>query len=83
MEPAWNSLVTSIVECTTIDEVLAKHGDFLNCCLCLHDCLHDCLLSSPQLPATVKKLLSVCAEFAAYMQNLTDCAEDFIEDFKR
>ena len=83
MEPAWNSLVTSIVECTTIDEVLAKHRDFLNCCLCLHDCLHDCLLSSPQLPATVKKLLSVCAEFAAYMQNLTDCAEDFIEDFKR
>ena len=79
MEPAWNSLVTSIVECTTINEVLAKHRDFLNCCLCLH----DCLLSSPQLPATVKKLLSVCAEFAAYMQNLTDCAEDFIEDFKR
>jgi len=77
VEPAWNSLVTSIAECTTIDEVLAKHGDFLNCCL------HDCLLSSPQLLATVKKLLSVCAEFAAYMQNLTDCAEDFIEDVKR
>jgi len=77
VEPAWNSLVTSIAECFTIDEVLAKHGDFLNCCL------HDCLLSSPQLLATVKKLLSVCAEFAAYMQNLTDCAEDFIEDVKR
>jgi len=77
VEPAWNSLVTSIAECITIDEVLAKHGDFLNCCL------HDCLLSSPQLLATVKKLLSVCAEFAAYMQNLTDCAEDFIEDVKR
>jgi len=77
VEPAWNSLVTSITECITIDEVLAKHGDFLNCCL------HDCLLSSPQLLATVKKLLSVCAEFAAYMQNLTDCAEDFIEDVKR
>ena len=26
-----------------VDEVLAKHGDFLN------SCLHDCLLSSPQV----------------------------------
>jgi hypothetical protein len=47
-----------IAECTTIDEVLAKHWDCLSCCL------HDCLLSSPQLFVTVKKLLSVCAEFA-------------------
>jgi len=77
VEPAWNSLVTSISECTTIDEVLAKHGDFLNCCL------HDCLLSSPQLLATVKKLLSVCAEFAAYMQNLTERAGDFVDDVQR
>ena len=47
-----------IAECTFIDEVLAKHRDCLNCCL------DDGLLSSPQLFVTVKKLLSVCAEFA-------------------
>jgi len=77
VEPAWNILVQSIAECTTIDEVLTKHGDFLN------SCLHDCLLSSQQLLATVKKLLSVCAEFSTYMQNLTDNSDDFVEDVKR
>ena len=41
---------------------MAKHSDFLN------SCLHDCLLSSPQLLATVKKLLNVCSDFALYMQ---------------
>ena len=56
--------LSSIAECTIIDEVLAKHGGFLNCCL------HNCLPSSPQLLAMVKKLLSVCAEFAAYMNTL-------------
>jgi gamma-tubulin complex component 2 len=67
VEPAWNSLVTSIAKCITIDEeVLAKHGDFLDCCL------HDYLLSRQHLLATVKKL-----------QNLTDCAEDFIEDMNK
>jgi len=65
----WNTLVTSIAECISIDEVLAKHGDFLNC-----------LLFIPQLLATVKRLLSVCAQFAAYMKNLT---EDFIENVER
>ena len=47
---------------------------------------HNCLLSTPARPPAAghdDKLLSVCAEFAAYMQNLTDCAEDFIEDIKR
>ena len=39
VEPAWSSLVTGISDCLTIDEVLIKHGDFLN------SCLHDCLLS--------------------------------------
>ena len=78
VEPAWNSLVTSITNCITIDEVLTKHGDFLNCCL------HDCLLSSPQLLATVKKLLCVCADFAQYMQNLQfSDAVEFTEDVKR
>ena len=58
MEPAWDSLVSSIAECITIDEVLAKHKESLNCCL------YDCLFSSPQLFVTEKKLLSVCVEFA-------------------
>lgn len=75
VEPAWHTLVTEISTCSTVDEVLlllyftdfllqvlAKHSDFLNCCL------HDCLLSSPALLATVKKLLGVCSDFATYMQ---------------
>merc|ERR550534_1082227 len=66
VEPAWHTLAEDIASCSTVDEVLAKHGDFLN------SCLHDCLLSSPQLLATVKKLLSVCSDFALYMQNLGD-----------
>ena len=77
VEPAWSSLVSGVADCSTIDEVLARHGDFLN------SCLHDCLLSSPQLLATVKKLLCVCSDFAHYMQNLTDTVEDFVEDIKR
>ena len=47
---------------------------------------HNCLLSTPARPPAAghdDKLLSVCAEFAAYIQNLTDCAEDFIEEIKR
>ena len=33
-----------------VDEVLAKHGDFLN------SCLHDCLLSSPQVQIVLVKI---------------------------
>ena len=77
VEPAWHTLVTDISACSTVDEVLAKHGDFLNCCL------HDCLLSSPQLLKTVKKLLSVCSDFALYMQNLVECGDSFTEDIAR
>lgn len=77
VEPAWHTLAEDIASCSTVDEVLAKHGDFLN------SCLHDCLLSSPQLLATVKKLLSVCSDFALYMQNLGDCGDSFTEDIAR
>ena len=54
--------VSKLIVIEQVDEVLAKHSDFLN------SCLHDCLLSSPQLLATVKKLLNVCSDFALYMQ---------------
>jgi hypothetical protein len=47
VEPAWHSLLSSLSSCTTVDDVLAKHGDFLN------NCLHDCLLSSPQVSALI------------------------------
>ena len=77
VEPAWHTLAEEIATCSTVDEVLTKHGDFLN------SCLHDCLLSSPQLLATVKKLLNVCADFALYMQNLGDCGDSFTEDIAR
>ena len=43
VEPAWHSLVVSLATCTTVDDVLQKHNDFLD------NCLHDCLLSSPQV----------------------------------
>ena len=43
IEPAWHSLVVSLSSCTTVDDVLEKHNDFLD------NCLHDCLLSSPQV----------------------------------
>merc|ERR1719318_401003 len=77
VEPAWHTLAAEIASCNTVDEVLAKHSDFLN------SCLHDCLLSSPQLLATVKKLLNVCSDFALYMQNLVDCGDSFTEDIAR
>merc|ERR1711874_786368 len=78
IEPAWASLVSDITQCTSIDDVLTKHNDFLNCCL------HDCLLSSPQLLATVKKLLGVCSEFSDYMQSLGETSpQDFNEDIAR
>jgi len=78
VEPAWAGLVSEISACSTVDEVLSKHSDFLN------SCLHDCLLSSPQLLATVKKLLGVCTTFADYMQNLaSEQSEDFLEDMDR
>ena len=41
------------------------------------------IIFSPQLLATVKKLLCVCSDFAHYMDNLTDTVEDFVEDIKR
>ena len=41
------------------------------------------MIFSPQLLATVKKLLCVCSDFAHYMDNLTDTVEDFVEDIKR
>ncbi|XP_023342310.1 gamma-tubulin complex component 2 [Eurytemora carolleeae] len=78
VEPAWHSLVVSLAACTTVDDVLQKHNDFLD------NCLHDCLLSSPQLLGTVKKLLGICAEFSEYMQNLRLSSTDqFNEDISR
>jgi gamma-tubulin complex component 2 len=78
IEPAWSELVTAIKTCSTIDDVLTKHSDFLN------TCLHDCLLSSPQLLTTVKKLLGVCSEFSDYMQSLGETSpQDFNEDVAR
>ena len=43
VEPAWSSLVHGLASCSTVDDVLIKHNDFLD------NCLHDCLLSSPQV----------------------------------
>jgi len=78
VEPAWTDLVSGIKQCQTVDDVLTKHGDFLN------SCLHDCLLSSPQLLATVKKLLGVCSDFSEYMQSLGEASgQDFNEDVAR
>lgn len=78
VEPAWAELVAGIRTCATVDDVLVRHGDFLN------SCLHDCLLSSPQLLSTVKKLLRLCAEFCDYMQNLGQASSaEFNEDIAR
>jgi len=78
IEPAWDSLVASLSLCTTVDDVLIKHNDFLD------NCLHDCLLSSPQLLTTVKKLLGICSEFSEYMQNLRfSSTDDFNQDIAR
>ena len=78
VEPAWSSLVHGLASCSTVDDVLTKHNDFLD------NCLHDCLLSSPQLLATVKKLLGLCSEFSEYMLNLRfSNTDDFDNDIQR
>ena len=43
VEPAWHVLVANLQNCSTVDDVINKHNDFLD------NCLHDCLLSSPQV----------------------------------
>ncbi len=78
VEPAWHTLTTEKAGCSMVYEALAKHGDFLNCCL------HDCLLSSPQLLTTVKKLFGVCSDFAVYMQSRGgSCGDSFTDDITR
>merc|ERR1719318_416088 len=78
VEPAWDALVSQILGCATVDQVLVAHSSFLN------SCLQDCLLSSPQLLTTVKKLLGVCTGFADYMQSVAhQQSSQFLEDMDR
>ncbi len=65
LEPNWEGMIAKIRSgrVSNVDQVLEIHSDFLT------TCLNDCMLASPQLLATVKKLLGVCVDFADFLRD--------------
>ncbi|KAJ2950612.1 hypothetical protein O0L34_g8866 [Tuta absoluta] len=62
IEPSWCQLIHSLDKVNNVDEVLERHNDFLEACLC------DCMLTSPQLLKAVTALCLVCVQFCTFIQ---------------
>lgn len=62
LEPNWMELERVLRKASTIDDVLARHNDFLD------KCLRDCLLSSRDILENVSRLMTICTTFTGHMQ---------------
>lgn len=65
IEPNWHDFQQNMAKVSNVDDVLAFHGDFLDCCL------NDCMLTSTELLRIVHKLLVVCVTFSNYVQRVS------------
>ncbi|GFN75493.1 gamma-tubulin complex component [Plakobranchus ocellatus] len=74
IEPNWHDFQQNMAKVSNVDEVLAFHGDFLDCCL------KDCMLTSTELLRIVHKLLVVCVTFSNYVQVLAEHVDRILED---
>ena len=62
LEPNWMELEHKLRTAATIDDVLARHNDFLD------KCLRDCLLSSRDILENMSRLMTICTTFTTHMQ---------------
>lgn len=62
LEPNWIELEHKLRTASTIDDVLARHNDFLD------KCLRDCLLSSRDILENTSRLMTICTTFTGHMQ---------------
>ena len=62
LEPNWIELEHKLRTASTIDDVLARHNDFLD------KCLRDCLLSSRDILENMSRLMTICTTFTGHMQ---------------
>ena len=62
LEPNWIELEHKLHTASTIDDVLARHNDFLD------KCLRDCLLSSRDILENMSRLMTICTSFTGHMQ---------------
>ena len=62
LEPNWIELEHKLRTASTIDDVLARHNDFLD------KCLRDCLLSSRDILENMSRLMTICTTFTSHMQ---------------
>ena len=62
LEPNWIELERDLRKASTIDDVLARHNDFLD------KCLRDCLLSSRDILENISRLMTICTTFTGHMQ---------------
>ena len=62
LEPNWIELEQKLRTASTIDDVLARHNDFLD------KCLRDCLLSSRDILENMSRLMTICTTFTGHMQ---------------
>ncbi|GFR76401.1 gamma-tubulin complex component [Elysia marginata] len=74
IEPNWHDFQQNMAKVSNVDDVLAFHGDFLDCCL------KDCMLTSTELLRIVHKLLVVCVTFSNYVQVLAEHVDHILRD---
>jgi gamma-tubulin complex component 2 len=77
IEPTYSQLKKHLKEnVSTIDEVLARHTDFLD------RCLKDCLLTNREVVELNDHLLQCCLGYATFMQGLNDFDDDALTTVK-
>ncbi|KAK9454496.1 Spc98 family-domain-containing protein [Dipodascopsis uninucleata] len=65
MEPNWTSLMASIDQVKTVDNLMQRHVDFLD------TCLKECMLTNSKLLRVMAKLMAACKMFAVYSVQLS------------
>ena len=63
LEPNWNALERALSQVTTIDEVLARHNDFLD------RCLRDCMLTNREVLQLNHHILQTSLTLSSLMQD--------------
>lgn len=61
VEPRWHEMALALPRCETVDEVIARHDEFLDAAL------KECLLTSQDLLKPLNKLVTLCLLFANRM----------------
>eukprot|EP00300_Choanocystis_sp_HF-7_P012422 c17884_g1_i1.p1 GENE.c17884_g1_i1~~c17884_g1_i1.p1 ORF type:complete len:744 (+),score=185.64 c17884_g1_i1:32-2263(+) len=64
VEPRWRALEQRLKQVPTVDELIAAHNEFLDCCL------NECMLTDPSLLRQLHKIMALCKIFADFTKKL-------------